>query len=217
MCTPSFDGNAYARSTRKRICCYAMVLVVGSVVDVYPRSMDSVFRQCRMQSSWSRTAISSEWQAKVCSCTCQSFAWCDWYEILGRYFRSAVDYCSRCFHEFWLVAVVARYRLRKLLNRSLLNWIWIFQSIVNLWTEPKEWKTRCFDVPIELRLLLSPDSEWVSPALMISPLMLDVGVSVLVGRDRRRSLSTSERRGRFGVSWKKQRSNLMICEMRFGF
>lgn len=131
----------------------------------------------------------------------------DWCESRGCCFRSSEDYYSRCFHEFWLAAVVARCRLRKLLNRSLLKCIQMFEYIVSFWSMSKCWKVvlrnkRWFDVPIELRLLLSPESEWVSPALMMSPLMLDVGVSVLVGRDRRRSLSTSDRRGRFGVNWK---------------
>lgn len=51
---------------------------------------------------------------------------------------------------------------------------------------------------LELRLLLSSLSDWVS--VEFRPLMLDVGVTVLHGRDRRRSRSISERSGRFGVS-----------------
>lgn len=54
--------------------------------------------------------------------------------------------------------------------------------------------------PIEFRLLLSPDSECVSPLLISMPFTLDVGVTVLVGRDIRRSRSTSERSGRCGVN-----------------
>lgn len=36
---------------------------------------------------------------------------------------------------------------------------------------------------------------------MANPLTLDVGVSILVGRDSLRSRSTSERSGRFGVNY----------------
>lgn len=54
-------------------------------------------------------------------------------------------------------------------------------------------------VSTELRLLLSaPDSEWVSAAE--NPFILAVGVAMLAGRDKRRSFSFSERRGRLGVS-----------------
>lgn len=55
--------------------------------------------------------------------------------------------------------------------------------------------------PTELRLLLSPDSECVSPEWISMLWTLDVGVIVLVGRDWRRSRSTSDRSGRCGVSW----------------
>lgn len=51
---------------------------------------------------------------------------------------------------------------------------------------------------MELRLLLSPDSDCVSmPMDSFTP-----ELTRLVGRDKRRSRSTSERSGLFGVSWK---------------
>lgn len=55
-----------------------------------------------------------------------------------------------------------------------------------------------FSLPIELRLLLSPDKDCVSHALR--PLALDEDVAMLAGRDSRFSRSISERNGRFGVS-----------------
>lgn len=51
---------------------------------------------------------------------------------------------------------------------------------------------------MEFRLLLSPDNDCASPG--ITPLALDVDVAILAGRDRRFSLSISDRRGRFGVN-----------------
>lgn len=51
-------------------------------------------------------------------------------------------------------------------------------------------------LPMELRLLLSPDSDSVSPPPM--PFTLDVEVAMLAGRDKRFSRSTSDRSGRLG-------------------
>lgn len=54
-------------------------------------------------------------------------------------------------------------------------------------------------LPIEFRLLLSPDSDCVSQVL--TPLILDVDVAMLAGRDKRFSRSISERsKGRLGVN-----------------
>lgn len=53
------------------------------------------------------------------------------------------------------------------------------------------------NLPIEFRLLLSPDKECVSIAAC-EPFAHEL--TILVGRDKRFSRSTSERNGRFGVS-----------------
>lgn len=53
-------------------------------------------------------------------------------------------------------------------------------------------------LPIEFRLLLSPDKDIASPVLF--PRIFELEAMMLVGRERRFSRSTSDRSGRFGVN-----------------
>lgn len=58
------------------------------------------------------------------------------------------------------------------------------------------------DILMELRLLLSPDNEQLSPLLFNDISLIHVtGAAILVGLDNLFSRSTSERNGRFGVNF----------------
>lgn len=98
------------------------------------------------------------------------------------------NYCNRYCPEPWPVTAVVRCHLQTLCSNK---------NLVKLKTKKK---TKQKNLLIEFRLLLSPDKECVSAAPMANAWTLDVGVSVLVGRDSRRSRSTSERSGRLGVN-----------------
>lgn len=112
------------------------------------------------------------------------------------------NYCNHYCHEFLQAKVVELNHLQKLLSLLSLSQ----KKIANISNKyykstdknPYEKKNIFhFNIPIEFRLLLSSDKDCESTPVC-DPLML--GLTILVGLDKRFSRSTSERSGLFGVN-----------------
>lgn len=112
-----------------------------------------------------------------------------------------VNYYNRCCHAFLLVAVVVSNHLQMLLNRLSLISQKQKQSKINIQkfsNSRRQFNSINFEhLPIELRLLLSPDNDCESTPVC-EPFIF--GLTMLVGLDKRFSRSTSDRNGLFGVN-----------------
>lgn len=188
---------------------YAMVSVVVLVADVYPQ-----WNKCCEFQHIHKTHCSWCWLLVQLATDDYSSVRQLWNNShypnrLECLRRVMADLYNQCFRAF-LPATVVVDHLRMLSNRSLLSkWnISKQQSAINLkFTRNAIFWWCTWDILIELRLLLSPDNDWVSmPTENFTP-----GLTKLVGRDRRLSRSTSERNGLFGVSW----NEIEMCQAQF--